>query len=203
MSANDPFARLPEAASFTVTSTTVTDGAAWSPEQFSGIFGVPGGKDLSPQLSWSGAPAGHEELCRHRLRPRRPHRIRVLALGSRRHSRHRHRTARRRRRRHRLGPARGRLPAAQRHPRRSVHRCRAPGGARPPPLCRRGARPRCRVHRHIGRRHPCRPRLHHGRPHPRPRGSDRHGRNRCLTTSVSALIGTAWFVPRRERGRPR
>ncbi|OON76456.1 YbhB/YbcL family Raf kinase inhibitor-like protein [Streptomyces tsukubensis] len=58
MSANDPFARLPEAASFTVTSTTVTDGAAWSPEQLSGIFGVPGGKDVSPQLSWSGAPAG-------------------------------------------------------------------------------------------------------------------------------------------------
>ncbi|MET9388586.1 YbhB/YbcL family Raf kinase inhibitor-like protein [Streptomyces sp. NPDC002928] len=56
MSANDPFARLPEAASFTVTSTTVTDGAAWSPEQFSGTFGVPGGKDVSPQLSWSGAP---------------------------------------------------------------------------------------------------------------------------------------------------
>src|SRR5918999_1085848 len=58
MSANDPFARLPEAASFTVTSTTVTDGTAWSPEQFSGIFGVPGGKDVSPQLSWSGAPEG-------------------------------------------------------------------------------------------------------------------------------------------------
>ncbi|MFE5813148.1 YbhB/YbcL family Raf kinase inhibitor-like protein [Streptomyces sp. NPDC056479] len=58
MYANDPFARLPEAASFTVTSTTVTDGAAWSPGQFSGIFGVPGGKDVSPQLSWSGAPEG-------------------------------------------------------------------------------------------------------------------------------------------------
>ncbi|MFJ9542522.1 YbhB/YbcL family Raf kinase inhibitor-like protein [Streptomyces sp. NPDC101225] len=58
MSANDPFARLPEAAAFTVTSTTVTDGAAWPPEQFSGLFGVPGGKDVSPQLSWSGAPEG-------------------------------------------------------------------------------------------------------------------------------------------------
>lgn len=56
MSANDPFARLPEAATFTVTSATVTDGAAWSPEQFSA--GVSGGKDISPQLSWSGAPAG-------------------------------------------------------------------------------------------------------------------------------------------------
>ncbi|MFD5697730.1 YbhB/YbcL family Raf kinase inhibitor-like protein [Streptomyces lasiicapitis] len=58
MNANNPFARLPEAASFTVTSTTVTDGAPWSPEQLSGISGVPGGKDLSPQLSWSGAPEG-------------------------------------------------------------------------------------------------------------------------------------------------
>src|SRR3954471_3881997 len=56
MSANDPFARLPEAASFTVTSTAVADGAAWSPEQFSS--GVPGGKDVSPQLTWSGAPDG-------------------------------------------------------------------------------------------------------------------------------------------------
>ncbi|GGN96082.1 YbhB/YbcL family Raf kinase inhibitor-like protein [Nocardia rhizosphaerihabitans] len=56
MSANDPFARLPEAASFTVTSTTVSDGAAWPPAQWSS--GTSGGKDLSPQLSWSGAPAG-------------------------------------------------------------------------------------------------------------------------------------------------
>ena len=56
MSVNDPFARLPEAAAFTVTSRSVADGAAWSPEQLSS--GMPGGKDLSPQLSWSGAPAG-------------------------------------------------------------------------------------------------------------------------------------------------
>ncbi|OXM50430.1 YbhB/YbcL family Raf kinase inhibitor-like protein [Amycolatopsis alba] len=48
---NDPFARLPEAASFTLTSSSVTDGAAWSPDQWAG-------KDISPQLSWSGAPLG-------------------------------------------------------------------------------------------------------------------------------------------------
>ena len=53
---NDPFARLPEAGTFTVTSSTVTDGAALGAAQMSGIFGVPGGKDVSPQLSWSGAP---------------------------------------------------------------------------------------------------------------------------------------------------
>ncbi|WP_103343142.1 YbhB/YbcL family Raf kinase inhibitor-like protein [Amycolatopsis sp. CA-126428] len=51
MSVNDPFARLPEAASFTVTSTTVTDGEVLPPGQLSG-------QDRSPQLSWSGAPLG-------------------------------------------------------------------------------------------------------------------------------------------------
>lgn len=56
MSANDPFARLPEAAAFTVTSTTVADGGAWPAEQWSA--GVPGGADVSPHLSWSGAPEG-------------------------------------------------------------------------------------------------------------------------------------------------
>ncbi|TDC45742.1 YbhB/YbcL family Raf kinase inhibitor-like protein [Micromonospora sp. KC207] len=53
---NDPFARLPEAATFTVTSTTVTDDTMLGVAQMSGIFGVPGGKDVSPQLSWTGAP---------------------------------------------------------------------------------------------------------------------------------------------------
>ncbi|MGP4101185.1 YbhB/YbcL family Raf kinase inhibitor-like protein [Nonomuraea sp. KM90] len=56
MSINNPFARLPEVPSFTVTSTTLADGAPWPAEQMSG--GVPGGKDVSPQLSWSGAPEG-------------------------------------------------------------------------------------------------------------------------------------------------
>ena len=54
---NDPFARLPVVPSFTVTSTDVTDGQPLPPAQMSGIFKVPGGQDLSPQLSWSGAPA--------------------------------------------------------------------------------------------------------------------------------------------------
>jgi Raf kinase inhibitor-like YbhB/YbcL family protein len=49
MSANDPLARLPEAAPFTVTSTTITDG---------GVLPLAEGKDVSPQLSWSGAPEG-------------------------------------------------------------------------------------------------------------------------------------------------
>jgi Raf kinase inhibitor-like YbhB/YbcL family protein len=56
MSGNNPFARLPETATFTVTGATITEGAALPPEQLSAA--VPGGKDLSPQLSWSGAPEG-------------------------------------------------------------------------------------------------------------------------------------------------
>ena len=55
---NDPFARLPVVPSFTVTSTDVIDGQPLPPAQMSGIFKVPGGKDLSPQLAWSGAPTG-------------------------------------------------------------------------------------------------------------------------------------------------
>lgn len=58
MTHNDPFARHPEVPSFTVSSNTVADGAPWGPAQMSGIFGVPGGADVSPQLTWSGAPEG-------------------------------------------------------------------------------------------------------------------------------------------------
>ncbi|MEZ7124599.1 YbhB/YbcL family Raf kinase inhibitor-like protein [Nonomuraea sp. AD125B] len=53
---NDPFARLPQVPSFTLTSTTLADGAPWPAEQRSAS--LPGGKDISPQLSWSGAPEG-------------------------------------------------------------------------------------------------------------------------------------------------
>ena len=56
--APNPYDRLPPVASFTVTSSDVKDGVALAPAQMSGAFGVPGGKDLSPQLSWSNVPAG-------------------------------------------------------------------------------------------------------------------------------------------------
>ncbi|PTH86165.1 YbhB/YbcL family Raf kinase inhibitor-like protein [Streptomyces sp. A244] len=58
MSDNDPFAKLPDVPGFTATSTTVDDGGTWPTAQMSGIVGVPGGKDISPHLSWSGAPEG-------------------------------------------------------------------------------------------------------------------------------------------------
>jgi Raf kinase inhibitor-like YbhB/YbcL family protein len=56
MTGNDPFARLPEVPSFTLTSTSVGDGERFADAQHSGAFGVPGGQDVSPQLAWSGAP---------------------------------------------------------------------------------------------------------------------------------------------------
>ena len=40
---NDQFARLEEAAEFSVTSTTVTQGQEWPAAQYSGAMGVPNG----------------------------------------------------------------------------------------------------------------------------------------------------------------
>lgn len=57
MTSPDPFATLPSVPSFNLSSESFSDGGELQPPQRSAIFGVPGGKDLSPQLSWSGAPA--------------------------------------------------------------------------------------------------------------------------------------------------
>jgi Raf kinase inhibitor-like YbhB/YbcL family protein len=56
--ANDPLHGLPEVPSFEVTSSEAEDGKELAKPQYSGKFGVPGGEDVSPQLSWSGAPDG-------------------------------------------------------------------------------------------------------------------------------------------------
>lgn len=53
MTENNPFARLPEVPAFALTSENLID---LSLSQLSGISGVPGGREASPQLSWSGAP---------------------------------------------------------------------------------------------------------------------------------------------------
>ncbi|MGI5218376.1 YbhB/YbcL family Raf kinase inhibitor-like protein [Nocardia sp. CA-290969] len=52
----NPYDALPSVPSFTVTSADVTEGAPLANDQVSGVFGA-GGKDVSPQLSWSGFPA--------------------------------------------------------------------------------------------------------------------------------------------------
>ncbi|MEJ2862838.1 YbhB/YbcL family Raf kinase inhibitor-like protein [Actinomycetospora flava] len=53
----DPHEFLPEVATFTVTSTDVADGKTLPNAQVSGIMGA-GGEDVTPQLSWEGAPEG-------------------------------------------------------------------------------------------------------------------------------------------------
>src|SRR5882757_7585142 len=58
MTHNNPFAGLPEVPAFTLASKDLTEGQPLPAAQLSGIFGVPGGGDISPQLSWSGAPEG-------------------------------------------------------------------------------------------------------------------------------------------------
>ncbi|MFF3225831.1 YbhB/YbcL family Raf kinase inhibitor-like protein [Nocardia suismassiliense] len=51
----NPYDALPQLPSFTLTSDDVTDGQPLGNDQVSGVFGA-GGKDISPQLSWSGFP---------------------------------------------------------------------------------------------------------------------------------------------------
>ncbi|MFF2083471.1 YbhB/YbcL family Raf kinase inhibitor-like protein [Nocardia sp. NPDC058176] len=59
---HNPYDALPQVPSFTVTSTDVTDGQQLANDQVSGVFGS-GGKDISPQLSWSGFPEGTQSFA--------------------------------------------------------------------------------------------------------------------------------------------
>jgi Raf kinase inhibitor-like YbhB/YbcL family protein len=56
--ADTPFARLPQVPSFDVRSSAAADGRSLLEPQMSGAFGIPGGRDMSPDLTWSGAPEG-------------------------------------------------------------------------------------------------------------------------------------------------
>lgn len=57
MTPSGPFADLPDVPSFELTSRSFQDGQTLQPPQRSGRLHA-GGADASPQLSWSGAPAG-------------------------------------------------------------------------------------------------------------------------------------------------
>jgi Raf kinase inhibitor-like YbhB/YbcL family protein len=57
----DPYENLPPAASFSLTSSDLREGEKLAMPQVSGIFGA-GGQDISPQLSWSGFPAGTQSF---------------------------------------------------------------------------------------------------------------------------------------------
>jgi|SRR5215472_161192 len=52
----NPYEFLPQLSKFTLTSESVADGQPLDNAQVGGILGA-GGKDVSPQLSWSGFPA--------------------------------------------------------------------------------------------------------------------------------------------------
>ncbi|GLY16806.1 YbhB/YbcL family Raf kinase inhibitor-like protein [Kineosporia rhizophila] len=55
---NNPFDRLPQVPAFELSSSAVVEGQPLAPAQMSGAFGIPGGQDISPDLTWSGAPEG-------------------------------------------------------------------------------------------------------------------------------------------------
>ncbi len=57
MTNRNPYDELPDVPAFTVTSDDVQDGQRLAEPQRSGIMDIPNGADVSPQLSWSGAPA--------------------------------------------------------------------------------------------------------------------------------------------------
>lgn len=53
---NDPFLGLQNVSSFEVTSKDIVDGALSNVKFMSGDFGIEGGQDISPEISWSDAP---------------------------------------------------------------------------------------------------------------------------------------------------
>ena len=71
-SVSNPYACLPQVPTFRLTSTSVTDGQPLPVAQLSKMFGVPGGEDLSPQLSWSGFPAGTQSFVVSMYDPQAP-----------------------------------------------------------------------------------------------------------------------------------
>ena len=54
----EPYAGLPDLPEFTLTSTDIQDGGTAPEWMRSALFGIAGGQDRSPQLSWSGFPEG-------------------------------------------------------------------------------------------------------------------------------------------------
>ncbi|MDO5681552.1 MAG: YbhB/YbcL family Raf kinase inhibitor-like protein [Propionibacteriaceae bacterium] len=60
---NSPLAKLNDVPRFEVTSSDVVDGRQLPEAQRSGKMSVPGGQDVSPQLSWSGFPEGTKSFA--------------------------------------------------------------------------------------------------------------------------------------------
>jgi hypothetical protein len=58
-----PYDALPQVPSFSLTSADIKHGETLPAAHRSGAFGVPGGQDLSPELSWSGFPAATKSFA--------------------------------------------------------------------------------------------------------------------------------------------
>src|SRR5438094_429401 len=67
----NPYQNLPPAASFSLLSTDLREGEKLAMPQVSGVFGA-GGQDVSPQLSWSGFPAGTKSFVVTMVDPEAP-----------------------------------------------------------------------------------------------------------------------------------
>jgi Raf kinase inhibitor-like YbhB/YbcL family protein len=68
----DPYRYLRQVPSFALTSATVRNGKPLPTAQLSGMLGVPGGADTSPQLSWKGFPAETESFVVSMYDPQAP-----------------------------------------------------------------------------------------------------------------------------------
>src|SRR5882757_10944330 len=68
---SDPYGNLAAAASFSLASTDLREGEKLALPQVSGVFGA-GGQDVSPQLSWSGFPAGTKSFVVTMVDPEAP-----------------------------------------------------------------------------------------------------------------------------------
>jgi Raf kinase inhibitor-like YbhB/YbcL family protein len=68
----NPYQYLPRVPSFDVDSTTVRNGRPLPAAQQSGVFGAPGGQDISPELSWSGFPKATKSFVVSMYDPQAP-----------------------------------------------------------------------------------------------------------------------------------
>jgi Raf kinase inhibitor-like YbhB/YbcL family protein len=68
----NPYRYLPVVPAFRLTSTTVKSGKPLPPAQLSKLLGVPNGKDVSPELSWSGFPKGTKSFVVSMYDPQAP-----------------------------------------------------------------------------------------------------------------------------------